>query len=212
MDGGIITQTLVDSGRSLAFTVTPAGADTSPFVFIGGDPLFGSTASVTATYDEPVLGSIIDGVASTRSTDTSLLVDCTLDDGATAGETAVTWAPDVAGDVGVTANVFHEATPQDIAIILKTLYLRRFGTTTITGLTPTPLTLTSPYAITYLPLHHNFGAGMVIEPRRDPSLGAADRAALIDNDVAAITFIAYDFDLAPDELFIIGLDGTVRRP
>ena len=210
--GGIITQTLVDSGRRLAFTITPAGADAGPFVFVGGDPLFGTTAAVTATYDEPVLGSIIDGVPSTRSSDTSLLVDCTVDDGPTAGETAATWAPNVAGDIGVTATVFHDAIPQNIAVILKTLYLRRFGTTTLTGLTPTPLTLTSPYALTYLPLHHNFGAAMVIEPRRDPALGAADRAALIDNDVAAITFVAYDFDLAPDELFIIGLDGAVRRP
>jgi hypothetical protein len=208
-DAGRFTDAYDDGDRVLTFELNTVGAG---FTFVGGTPVFGTSAAVKAVWDTPVIGAIVDGAAQTRREDRSFLIDCTLDDGPAAGEAEGVWAPAVDGPVGVSMTVFHDAIPNNVSVIIKTLWLRRFGSTTLTGLTPAPLSISTPFALTYLPLHHNFGANVVIEPRKDPSLSDDNRTALIDADVAAVVFKAYDFDLADDELYVIGRDGSVRTP
>lgn len=81
--------------------------------------------------------------------------------------------------------------------------------TTIHGLTTTPLVLTGYFSQTYAPMHHNFGADYVFEPRLEPGLPAAARAELEAADVACLV-IRYG-DEFEREFWVIGLDGSLRR-
>jgi hypothetical protein len=56
--------------------------------------------------------------------------------------------------------------------------LARWHRTTLSGLTPTPIVLTHPFAQTYQPGHHNFWENFLFEPRLDPQVSPEALAAL----------------------------------
>ena len=64
--------------------------------------------------------------------------------------------------------------------------LVRWVETTITGLTNEPFTLTSEYAQTYVPGHHNFAEWFLFEPRLESGLSEATRDELRAKDVDLI--------------------------
>lgn len=78
--------------------------------------------------------------------------------------------------------------------------------TTITGLTSEPIVLTSPWAQTSRPEHHNFGASYLFEPARDPGVGAATLAELEAADIQLI------YANERGELLFFSADGTARQP
>lgn len=78
--------------------------------------------------------------------------------------------------------------------------------TTITGLTTAPIVLTSPWAQTTRPEHHNFGASYLFEPALDPDLDATTRAELEAANVRLL------YATESGTLLLIGFDGTFRTP
>ena len=60
----------------------------------------------------------------------------------------------------------------------KTLPLGRFEETTIEGLTSSPIKLSSYFAQTFSPAHHNFFEDFAFEPALDPNVSAAQKAEL----------------------------------
>lgn len=80
--------------------------------------------------------------------------------------------------------------------------------TTISGLTIAPIVLTGYFSQTYAPTHHNFGGQYIFDPRLEPGLSDATRAELAAADVAYLVVIDQDAD---DEIWALGIDGTLRR-
>ena len=81
--------------------------------------------------------------------------------------------------------------------------------TTITGVTTTPIVLTGYFSQTYAPNHHNFGGQYIFDPRLEPGLSQATRDELETADIAYFAII--DQDGLPDEIWVVGLDGALRR-
>lgn len=81
--------------------------------------------------------------------------------------------------------------------------------TTITGLTPTPITLTGYFSQTYAPNHHNFGGQYIFDPRLEPGLSEQTRAELEAADIAYLVVI--DQDGLDDEFWVLGVGGTLRK-
>ena len=101
---------------------------------------------------------------------------------------------------GVTIDTTYYLGPWDF----KTFPLAQWGTTTITGLTAAPIQLTSPYAQTMVPYHHNFGATFIFEPRLEEGLDATSRAELEAADVVAI------FATTEGTVYVAGSSGVFR--
>jgi hypothetical protein len=96
-------------------------------------------------------------------------------------------------------------------VIIKTLPLAAWERTTITGLTTTPLVLTSDFAQTYAPGHHNFTETFIFEPALDPNVTAEQRTELTTADIRLI-HVFHDRDLGgPDMVRVIGFDGKARE-
>ena len=81
--------------------------------------------------------------------------------------------------------------------------------TTIRGLSDEPIVLTGYFSQTYRPYHHNFGGEYIFEPRLEPGVSAAALAELAAADIAYVV-VMDQFD-RPDELWVAGLDGVLRR-
>jgi len=81
--------------------------------------------------------------------------------------------------------------------------------TTITGATSTPIELTGYFSQTYAPHHHNFGGQYIFDPRLEPGLPASLRAELEAADIAY--FVVVDQDGLEDQIWVLGLDGALRR-
>jgi hypothetical protein len=121
-------------------------------------------ATLTATYDHPVPMLNWDDTIITTTTDFVRLCPCpdpagipqqrTIVEGPVSIDTAFSWVPG-AGAAGYTA---------DLASWTRTI---------ITGLTSRPITLTSPFAQTYRPGHHNFTETYIFDPRLDPGVPRA---------------------------------------
>ncbi len=78
--------------------------------------------------------------------------------------------------------------------------------TTITGLTTTPIVLTSPWAQTHRPGHHNFSGFYLYEPRLDPGVDAATLAELQAADIQMI------YADESNKVLLVGFDGSIRLP
>jgi hypothetical protein len=87
----------------------------------------------------------------------------------------------------------------------------RWDQTTITGLTTQPIVLRGHYSQTHAPRHHNFGGEYVFEPRLEPGLPEATRLELEAANVAAIVIIDVDSQGGEDQIWALGVDGTLRR-
>lgn len=85
----------------------------------------------------------------------------------------------------------------------------KWDRTLISGLTSEPIVLTGYFSQTYAPYHHNFGGQYIFDPRLEPDLPAGTAAELEAADVALLVVI--DNDGIPDELWAMGVDGTLRR-
>jgi hypothetical protein len=81
--------------------------------------------------------------------------------------------------------------------------------TTISGLSDEPIVLAGYFSQTYRPYHHNFGGEYIFEPRLEPGVSGAALAELAAADIAYIV-VMDQFDL-PDEIWVAGLDGVLRR-
>jgi hypothetical protein len=148
-------------------------------------------------YD-PATG--LDGF-STRLTDTARLTECNLDDGPAAGETAVTLVMSTpSGAVRIESTLYWPLAPGGGASAGYTAPLQRWGGTVITGLTTSPIVLSSPWSQTYRPAHHNFGAEMIFEPLLEPGLSATQLAELEAAGITALFAIDEDDN---DEIFAI---------
>lgn len=88
------------------------------------------------------------------------------------------------------------------------------GVTFLAGLTPTPLELHNPYAQT-LVLQGREGHETVYEavadPWMEPTLGAHQKAALTSANIRLAVYHSYDFGGFQESVWIVGLDGSVRR-
>jgi hypothetical protein len=73
--------------------------------------------------------------------------------------------------------------------------------------------LTGYYSQTYSPYHHNFGGQYVFEPRLEPGISASLLAELEAANVAYLVVMdEYETEGGPtDEVWALGLDGTLRR-
>ena len=103
----------------------------------------------------------------------------------------------------------------DESMIVKTLPVAEWVETVITGLTTTPLRLTSEYAQSYGPGHHNFVEEFIFEPALDPAVTAAQKAELAAANVRLLHVFHNRMDLglpgaANDKLTILGLDDSFR--
>jgi hypothetical protein len=94
-------------------------------------------------------------------------------------------------------------------IIIKTYPLASWEQTSITGLTTEPLVLTSEFAQTYAPGHHNFFEVFLFEPRLDPNVTSAQRAELEAADIRII-YVNHDTIEGADTVRVLGFDGTFR--
>lgn len=87
----------------------------------------------------------------------------------------------------------------------------RWDSTTITGLTTSPVVLRGYFSQTHAPRHHNFGGGYIFEPRLEPGVAEATLRELEAANVAAIVVIDNDSQGYSDEIWAIGIDGAFRR-
>ena len=83
--------------------------------------------------------------------------------------------------------------------------------TTLTGLIPQPILLTGDYAQTYHPGHHNFYEEFLFDPHLEPGLGPEMLQELTARNIRGIVAL-YSGPGQPAELWIWGLDDTLRRP
>lgn len=98
---------------------------------------------------------------------------------------------------------WHQPPPPQGPTAGYTAPLFAWKAVTVTGLTPQPLQLSSWWALTTRPQHHNFTEHFVIEPRLDPSLPPAALQALEQAGVRALVVVAGDAEV----LWKQGLDG-----
>jgi hypothetical protein len=89
----------------------------------------------------------------------------------------------------------------------KTAPLAWFDGTRISGLTSEPLRLASEWSQSFRPGHHNFYADFLFEPALDPAVSAAQRDELRARNIRQI----FASTAAPDTVYAIGFDGTLRR-
>ncbi len=78
----------------------------------------------------------------------------------------------------------------------------------LTGLTSVPLTLTSSWAQTYRPEHHNFSEGFLFDPYRDPATTAGQKAELAAKNVRWLLVWGSQ---AQSTFFAFGQDGQLRK-
>jgi hypothetical protein len=162
------------------------------------------TEQLIAIYKsaQPYLDS---GVAKKRTSDAATIVP---HDSLVPDEKVQTRRIETAGGV-VIAPEFHWPKYSGF-VIIKTLPLAAWERTTITGLTTTPLVLTSDFAQTYAPGHHNFTETFLFEPALDPNVTAEQRAELATADIRLI-HVFHDRDLGgPNIVRVIGFDGKAR--
>jgi Pyruvate phosphate dikinase, AMP/ATP-binding domain len=94
--------------------------------------------------------------------------------------------------------------------IIKTFPLAAWENTTITGLTSQPLVLTSEFAQTYAPGHHNFIEVFLYEPALDPTVNAEQKTELQNANIRLI-HVYHDRLLGgSDVVRVLGFDGQVR--
>lgn len=88
------------------------------------------------------------------------------------------------------------------------------GVTFLAGLTPTPLELHNAYAQTLVLQGregHETVYEAVAEPWMEPTLGADQKAALTAANIRLAVYHSYDFGGFQESVWIVGLDGSVRR-
>jgi len=173
VDGG----GLVGFGGTLALAtqlVTLHTEDEGPI-----QPLSGLEWFARAEWDEPQL-SVIWGdegqeIVRQATSDEVRLTECPDDVPVDSSELLQTRSFVGAGanaGVSVTTEYYWPPAPTG-ATGGYTAPLRRWKSTTITGLTSAPLELTGWFAQTYRPEHHNFSEHFLFEPRLDPGIGEA---------------------------------------
>lgn len=113
-------------------------------------------------------------------------VERTLDKGTVSIQTAFYWPADPGFGAGYTAP------------------LQTWERTRITGLTSSPIVLTSTWSQTQRPEHHNFGSSYIFEPRLEPGIDASIVAEL---NAANIKFI---YATEAGVMKIVGLDNQIR--
>jgi hypothetical protein len=101
---------------------------------------------------------------------------------------------------------FHDSS----AVNLKVFPLAAWEKTTITGLTTQPLVLTSEFAQTYAPGHHNFFEIFLYEPALDPAVTAEQKTELQNANIRLI-HVFHDRGLGGDDVVrVVGFDGQFR--
>lgn len=86
--------------------------------------------------------------------------------------------------------------------------LKQWKETIIQGLTPEPIVLTSWYAQTYAPGHHNFWEEFIFEPAQEESLPESQRQALEAADIQQI--YVFDERGRSNQAVILGSNGEPR--
>jgi hypothetical protein len=183
------------------------------FNFIGGDSLFVTGTMLVRDYDTPVPDYYeADATPFLTSQDAVVMADCTLEDSPIADEGPFDIDVTI-GAIGVNARVMHAPVPTGPLVFLKTFFLRRFDSVTL-DIGQGPFAVEPLFGVSYRPMHHNFGALLVLEPALDASLPTATLDALVDADIQQVVVEYYDPDvgIAPSELFLVGFDGVARVP
>jgi hypothetical protein len=116
-----------------------------------------------------------------------------------------------AGGLVVRTSFFWAPNPRG-GRLLKTDDLGRWEKTEIEGLTARPLVLTSEWAQTYKPHHHNFVEEFAFEPAADPSVTAEQRRELAARDVRLLVVAASNNTAPPTAplIHVVGADNQVR--
>ncbi len=91
----------------------------------------------------------------------------------------------------------------------KSWPLVQWGGTTLTGFTREPIRLSGVFSQTYDSIRHNFFETFLFEPGLDPAVSPALLEELRSANIRSIRVDLGEF--APESVWILGWDGTVRR-
>ena len=170
---------------------------------------------LTATWSDPVPWldySIEEGVgfvASTRSEDAvELWGYCPEDISVNADFPHVEASFALPSGLSIASSYWYPPPPRG-ATAGYTAPAIKWERTTITGATTAPIVLSGYFSQTYAPNHHNFGGQYIFDPRLEPGLSASTRAELDAADIAY--FVVVDQDGTEDQIWVLGLNGTLRR-
>ncbi|MFT7581727.1 MAG: hypothetical protein ACI9MR_003405, partial [Myxococcota bacterium] len=201
---------LADGGRRYTLqTGIPrfvTGLD-APVKFLSDAQMYLSIA-----YAEPVFWIDYTNMSSTRMTDSVRLADCPEDTVITPQHVQVTRRGDAmmgGAAVAVETDFYYPPMPTGV-IAGYTAPLAQWVETRITGLTTDPITLTSYYAQTFRPGHHNFSEDFVFEPRLDPGLTDAQKAELVTANIRLIHLAAQPYQNT-GAIKVLGFDGRLRE-
>lgn len=94
------------------------------------------------------------------------------------------------------------------AFIFKTPVLDRWTKTTVTGLTSSPIEISSRFAQTYAPGHHNFWEYFLLDPASDPNVDTQSLQELKNRNIRYILLFAGP-EISQPEIHFIGFDHTI---
>jgi hypothetical protein len=171
----------------------------------GEPPIFGQSdfsKQVQVQYAYPLLTITFEGpTTTTRET-------VTLEPRRTVGPGSIRTERSFSTNAIQIVTAFHWPPPPRGPTAGYTAPLVNFESTRITGLLPSPITLTNYYSQTYRPGHHNFSEEFIFEPELEPGLPASTKA---DLEAANIQLIYLRLG-GPEELRILGRDQKFRSP
>jgi hypothetical protein len=148
-----------------------------------------------------------DPLVTTVSTESARLAACTSKDDVTGAYPRQERTWDL-GD-GVSANVSWWWPPSPTGPTAGyTAPLVAWDATTLTGLTTEPLDLSSSWARSYRPGHHNFSEDFLFEPRLDPAVTPAQVGELEARGIRALLITA-DQWTGPSAASVMAPDGTL---
>jgi hypothetical protein len=165
------------------------------------------TYGLTATYAVPV--PVVDWTGPTTRTEDYVVLTTICPEETVLGPGDTLVEDSIDGPAGLhVATSYYWPPPPTGPTAGYTAPLIKWGETIISGLTSTPITLRGFDSQTYRPAHHNFGAEYIFEPRLEPGLSGAILAEL---EAANIQLIYLSLASEAPEVWILGLDGILRR-
>lgn len=195
----------IGAGRPRTVTLTQAlPEDRSRYELpvVDLDALF---VQLVAEYESPVPFIDWNGSVQMRSSESARLISHCPGDYAPNADDQRQERTMTSGGVTVTTAFFFPPAPTG-PTAGYTAPLVAWEGTTITGLTSRPIELSSAWAQTYRPEHHNFGGNYLYQPALDPGV---DAATLSELEAAGVELI---YANERDEIYLVGSDGSVRSP
>lgn len=180
-------------------TVTTSVSGTTPPVFTPAD--FPATLNVTYAAPQPTFNFL--GQPATTTSDIAILE---APRSLTPGSIRVERVLDTGRGLTV-RTVFYWPDPENAPTGGYTAPLIKFESTTITGLTSSPIVLTDYWSQTYRPGHHNFTEEFIFEPALSPDLPESTLMQLYNADIQALYI---EGGIAGNPAYIVSPTGALR--